>query len=97
HIAAAVDLVELYAALGEELVRSKDVGPRRVASQGEHRRMLEQQKRVANEVRFAGGNDPLLDHQAFGVGNAAEMEQVQVHQRPSRPISVTESPRQILR
>ena len=78
HVAAAVDLVQLDAAGGEELIAGEDVGAGRVAAEGDDGRMLQQQQRVADEACLARGNHAGLDGEAFGVRNAAEMEEVDV-------------------
>jgi hypothetical protein len=41
--------------------------------------VLEQEERVADKVLLARFYDALLDGEAFGVGNAAELEEVDVH------------------
>ena len=78
-VAAAVDLVDLDAAAGKELVGGEDVGAGGVAAEGEDRRVLEEEERVADGAGFARGDDLSLDAQAFGVGDAAELEEVDVH------------------
>ena len=83
-IAAAIDLVQLHAALCEQFVAGEDIGAMRVAAKREHRRMLQQQQRVADEVLLARSDDLLLDGEAFRVGDAAEMEEIDVHRAWSR-------------
>ena len=65
HVAAAVDLVQLHAALRKQLIAGEDVRAVSIAAQREHRRMLEQQQRVADQVLLARGDDLLLDRQAL--------------------------------
>ena len=67
-VAAAIDLVELDAALREEFIAGENVGAVGVAAKREDGRMLEQQQRVADEVLLARGDDLLLDGEAFGIG-----------------------------
>jgi hypothetical protein len=78
-VATAVDLVDFDAALGEELVGREDIGAAGVAAEGEDRRVFEEEERVADGSRFACGYDLGLDAEAFGVGDAAELEEVDVH------------------
>ena len=78
-VAAAVDLVELDAAAGEQFVGGEDVGAGGVAAEGENGRMLEQKERVADGAGLARGDDLGLDAQAFGVGDAAELEEMDMH------------------
>ena len=78
-VASAVDLVDFDAALGEEIVGREDVGAGGVAAEGEDRRVFEEEERVADGSRFARGYDIGLDAEAFGVGDAAELEEVDVH------------------
>ena len=78
-VAASVDLVDLDAFASEEVVAGEDIGAMRVTAQGENRRVLEHQERVADDASLAGGNDPLLDREGLRVGNAAEMEEVYEH------------------
>ena len=79
NVSAAVDLVKFDAALLQEFVRGEDVGAAGVAAQGKDWGMFEQQERIADEVLLTCGDDLLLDSEAFGVGNTAEMEKVYVH------------------
>ena len=78
-VAAAIDLVEFHAALGEERVGGEDVGAVGVATESENGRVLEEQKCVGDEVLLAGGDDLLLDREGFCVWNAAEMNEIDVH------------------
>lgn len=52
----------------------------RVAAEGEDGRVLEEEECVADKVLLASVDDPLLDGEAFGVRDAAELEEVDVHQ-----------------
>jgi len=76
HIAAAVDLVNFNALLREQFVRRKDVGARAVAAQRQHRRMLHQQQRVADSTGLARSHNLILNAQAFRIGNAPELEEM---------------------
>jgi hypothetical protein len=80
-VAAAIDLVHLHSTLGEEIVASEDVGAVGVAAEGEDGRMLQHEESVADEVLLASGDDLLLDGESFAVGDAAEMEKIDVHER----------------
>jgi len=51
----------------------------RVAAEGENRRMLQQEERVADEILLARRDDALLDGERFGIRNASEMEEIDVH------------------
>ena len=72
-VAAAVDLVDLDAALGEEIVGREDVGASGVAAEGEDGRVLEEEERVADGTCLACCDDLVLNAQAFCVGDAAEL------------------------
>jgi hypothetical protein len=50
-----------------------------VATERENRWMLEHQKRVTDEILFPRGDDLLLNRKSLSVGNAAEMEKIDVH------------------
>jgi len=78
-VAASVDLVDFGSAAGEEFVAGEDVGAGGVAAEGEDGWMLEEEERVADGSGFARGYDFGLDAQAFGVGDAAELEEMDVH------------------
>ena len=41
--------------------------------------MFEQEERVRDEVLLAGGDDLLLDREGVCVGDAAEMEEIDIH------------------
>ncbi len=79
-VAAAVDLVDGDAFAGEEVVGGEDVGAGGVPAEGKDGGVLEEDERVADEVGFAGGDDFGLDAEAFVVGDAARLEEVNVHQ-----------------
>jgi len=79
HIAAAINLVQLHAMASQPLVTDQNVGARCVAAQRNHRRMLQQQKRVADQVLLARRDDALLDTERFSVGHATEREHVKQH------------------
>ena len=77
-VAATVDLVQLDVARGELLVGGDDVFAMRVAAEGEDGEVLEQQQRVADEALLARIDDATLDGEAVGVGDAPELEEVEV-------------------
>ena len=74
HVAAAIDLMHFNSAARQPLVANQNVGVRRVAPQRNHRRMLQQQERVTDEVLLARRDDALLNFQRFSVRHAAERE-----------------------
>ena len=78
-VAAAVDLVDFYGFLGELVVRGEDVGAGGVAAEGEDGWVLKEDEGVADEAGFSGGDNLGLQAETFGVGDAAEMEEVDVH------------------
>jgi hypothetical protein len=78
-VAAAVDLVDGDAFAGEKVVGGEDVGAGGVAAEGEDRGVFEEDEGVADEAGFAGGDDFGLDAEAFEVGDAAELEEMDVH------------------
>ena len=78
-VSAAVNLVDFDAFGGEGFVGEQDIGSGGIAAEGEDRRVFQQDKGVTNLVRFSGGYDFGLDAQAFSVGDAAKLEQVDVH------------------
>ncbi len=73
-VAAAVDLVEGDAAPRQQLIRREDVGALGVAAEGEHGRMLEEQKHVADAARGAQRDQLFLQAKGFAVVHAAEIE-----------------------
>ena len=85
-LAAAVGLVDLDALASEQFIAGEDVRARGVAAERENGRMLHEEQRVADSAGLARGDDLVLKAQTFGVGNAAELEQVEMHrnQRPSK-------------
>ena len=73
-VASAVAFEKLDAALGEEFGRSDHVGGFRVAAQGDDRRVFEQQQDVADLLFFAQCDELLLQAQAGGVVDGAELD-----------------------
>ena len=73
-IAAAVDLVHLDAAGGEQLARGDDVGRTRVASQGDDRRMLDKEQDVGDASLLAQLDQCFLQAQSGRVIAVAEIE-----------------------
>jgi hypothetical protein len=78
-VAAAVDLVDVDAFAGEKVVGGEDVGARGVATEGENRWVLKEDEGIANAVGFACSDDFGLNAKAFGVGDATELEEMDVH------------------
>ena len=76
-VAAAIDLVDFYTFVSEELVSGEDIGTASVTAEGENRGVLHQQESVANRAGFTGFDDFAHDPQAFGVRDAAELEQIE--------------------
>ena len=85
-VAAAVDFVDFYGSAGEQVVGGQDVGAGGVAAEGEDGWVFEEEERVADEVGFAGGYDFGLEAEAFGVGDAAELEEVDMHYRRTNAV-----------
>jgi hypothetical protein len=48
--------------------------------------MLEEEERVANQLLLTGGDDLVLDRHGFRVGDATEMEKVDVHDKLVRSL-----------
>ena len=75
-VAAAVDLVDFDAFGRQEFVGGEDVAALGVAAEGEDGWMLEEDEGVGDGVGFACGDEFGLEAEAFGVGGAGEVEQV---------------------
>src|SRR5258708_29357849 len=73
-VAAAVAFEDLDSAQSQLVGRQQDVGRLRVASQGDDRRVLEQEQHVADASGFAEFDQFLLDAQSGSVVDAAELE-----------------------
>jgi hypothetical protein len=56
NVSAAVDLMDLDAAPSQRLVTRKNVRARRIPPQRKHRRVLQQQERVANRASLPRSN-----------------------------------------
>jgi hypothetical protein len=80
YVAAAIDLVELDAALGEFFVAGKDVGAVGVAAERQNGRVLQHQKRVTNQILLSRRDDLLLDGESLAVWDATEIEEIDVHE-----------------
>ncbi len=78
-ISAAVDLVDLGAAAGQQFVAGKNVGAGCIATQGEHGRVFQQDERIANGAGFPRSDNFSLYPQTFCVGDAAELKEMHVH------------------
>lgn len=79
NISAAIDLVDFDAAASQKIIVGKDVCARCIAAKRENRWVLKQNKRVSDDAGLACGHDLGLNAQAFRVGNAAELEKMDVH------------------
>ncbi len=79
YVSTTIDLVDLYASMGEVLVRSKNVGARGVTAESEHRGMLKEKQRVADAPLFASFDDTPLNLKRLWVRDAAETEEVDQH------------------
>jgi len=79
YVTTAVDLMDLDATAGEEFVGGEDIGACCIATKREHRRMFEQEECVADDASLARCDHLGLEAQAFGIGNAAELEEMDVH------------------
>ncbi len=79
NVAAAIDVEELDAALGEELRRSDHVFKPGIASQGDNRRMLQQQQGIADTTGLAQVEQRALQLQRRIVRDQAEMKNVDDH------------------
>src|ERR1700679_1058768 len=88
NVSATVDLMDLDAALSQRLIASKNVRARRIPPDRKHRRMLHQHKRVANRASLSRSNHLRLNAQSFSIGNAAELEQMNVHANRYSPSSL---------
>jgi hypothetical protein len=75
-VAAAVDLMQLDAALGEELGRGEHVVQSGVAAQRDDRRMFQQEERVPDAVGLAQLQQRALQFERRKVRDQAEMENV---------------------
>ena len=73
-VAAAITFENLDAALSQDFGRGKDVVPLAIATESDDRRMFEQKKNVADAVFFAQIDQALLQPQAGGVIERAELE-----------------------
>jgi hypothetical protein len=62
------------------LIAGEDIATRCVPAESEHRRMLEQKKRVTDSSSFARSDNFCLNPQAFGIRQASELKQVDVHE-----------------
>ena len=75
-VSAAIDLVEGDAARGEQRIGGQHVAAVRVAAEGEHGGMLEQEQDVLDAVLKTQRSDFRLDAQGFVVGDSAKVEVV---------------------
>jgi hypothetical protein len=73
-ISAAIDLVNLNPALGEQLARSDNVGFARIAAQGDDRRVFDKEQHVPNAIPLAKLNQSFLQAQSSSVIAMAEIE-----------------------
>jgi hypothetical protein len=72
-VSTAIDFVQFHSAFCEKVIAGKDVGAMGIAAERQHRRMLQQEQRVADKILLPCCDDPLLDGYGFGIGNATEM------------------------
>jgi hypothetical protein len=75
-VAAAVDLMDRDALAGERLVVGQNVGAAGVAAERQDRRVFKQNQRIADQASLTRSDHLSLDPQAFSVGDAAELEEV---------------------
>src|ERR1700750_1173232 len=68
-IAPAVDLVQLDASLGKQVVADEDVGARRISSEGKNWWVLQEEKRVVDQVLLSSCDDLLLDGEGLRIGD----------------------------
>ena len=73
-VAAAITLENFHAALGQQFGRGDDVFLLGVAAESDDGRMFEQQQNIADAAFFAQFDQPLLQAQASGVVERAELE-----------------------
>ena len=73
-VAAAIDLVYLYAARGEEFAGGDYVALARIAPEGDDWRVLYEEKRVADTLLLAEFDESLLQAESGGVIATAEIE-----------------------
>jgi hypothetical protein len=71
--------VQLNVACGQPFIAGEDVGAGRVAPEGDYGWVFEEDERVADRASLARGDHPGLDGEGFGVGDATELEEVDVH------------------
>ena len=76
-VSATFGLVDFDVLGGELGICGEDVGARGVATEREDGRVLEKEKCVCDEAGFARGDDFGLEAEAFGVGDATEMKEVE--------------------
>ena len=76
-IAAAIDLVDLNAFAGEQIIGGEDVGAGGIATEGQDGRVLHQKQGVAQAASFASLDDLTHVAQTFRIGNAAELYQME--------------------
>ncbi len=78
-LAATVGLVDLDAFAREQFVAGDNVRSCGIAAERENRWVLHEEQGVTDGAGLARGDDLVLEAQAFGVGDAAELEQMQMH------------------
>ena len=73
-VPSAVAFEDLYTALRQQVICGEDVCPLGVSAQGDDRRMFQQKKNVTDASFFAQFDQLLLQTQARGVVDRAELE-----------------------
>ncbi len=89
HVAAAVDLEQLHAALGQKLRRRQHVIELGIAAQRDDRRVLQQQQRVFDAAGLAHLLQGALELQGRAVGDPAKIENVGDHRDVLSTVSLT--------
>src|SRR5271163_4414176 len=84
--------MELDAALREFFVAGEDVGAVSIAAERQNGWVLQHQKRVTNQILLSRGDDLLLDSESIAVRDAAEIEEIDVHElcAASPPVETAE-------
>ncbi len=75
NVAAAIAFVKLDATLGQEFGRCNHIGSFRIAPESNDGGVFQQQQHVADLLRFSQFNQLLLQAQASGVVNGAELDE----------------------
>lgn len=84
-VAASSRLEQFHSKHPKSSFGKKEVSGSRVASEGDHRVVLEEKQGVANRSALPLINQGLLKLKTMGVGNPAEVSDVEESLRPARP------------